>query len=88
MGKDKSKQEKQVAIQKHRDARRDLERISSKSKDVTPEYLAANRRVIAVSKARVLGSPVRTSRSASTRSSASIARFRAANQPISQPIVT
>ncbi|MDM4720128.1 hypothetical protein QTQ03_26545 [Micromonospora sp. WMMA1363] len=42
----KSKDEKKAAIQRHRDARRELDRVSRKSRDVTPEYLAANRRVI------------------------------------------
>ncbi|WP_018218228.1 hypothetical protein [Salinispora vitiensis] len=46
----KSKDEKKAAIQRHRDARRELERISRKSKDVTAEYLDANSRVIAAEK--------------------------------------
>ncbi len=43
--------------------------------------------MIADSKARVFGSPVSTSRSASTRSSATIARLWDANQPMSAPMV-
>ncbi|WP_433530365.1 hypothetical protein ACQPYA_30070 [Micromonospora sp. CA-263727] len=42
----KSKDEKRAAIREHKAAREDLARVSSKSRDVTPEYLAANRRVL------------------------------------------
>lgn len=41
-----SKDDKKAAIQAHRDARKNLAEVSSKTKDVTPEVLEANRRVI------------------------------------------
>jgi len=41
-----SKAEKQAAIKAHKAARENLARVSSKTKDVTPEYLKANRAVI------------------------------------------
>ncbi|MEU4776877.1 hypothetical protein [Micromonospora sp. NPDC023633] len=37
---------KDAAIREHKDARRNLAQVSSKTKDVNDEYLAANRRVI------------------------------------------
>ncbi|WP_201752958.1 hypothetical protein [Micromonospora rubida] len=45
-----SKDEKRAAIQQHQAARRHLEQVSSKTKDVNDEYLAANRAVIAAEK--------------------------------------
>jgi len=45
-----SKSDRRAAIQQHRDARAELEQVSSKSTDVTDEYLAANRRVIETEK--------------------------------------
>ncbi|WFE27802.1 hypothetical protein O7623_00890 [Solwaraspora sp. WMMD791] len=41
-----SKDDRKAAIQRHRDARAELERVSSTSKDVTPEIVEANSRVI------------------------------------------
>lgn len=37
-------------VQKWREARKNLERVSSKSREVTDEYLAANRKVIEAEK--------------------------------------
>jgi hypothetical protein len=45
------KDEKRAALQRLRLARAELERISRESRDETPEYLAANRRVIEAEKA-------------------------------------
>ena len=40
------KSDKQAAIQQHKDARTELARLSAASRDVTPEIVEANRRVI------------------------------------------
>ncbi|MCG5460865.1 hypothetical protein MED01_004291 [Micromonospora sp. MED01] len=45
-----AKADKQAAIQEHKAARENLERVSSKITEETPEYLAANDRVIAAEK--------------------------------------
>jgi predicted nucleic acid-binding Zn-ribbon protein len=41
-----SKSDRKAAIQRHKAARDELERVSSKSEDVTPEIVEANSRVI------------------------------------------
>ncbi|MEU8185982.1 hypothetical protein [Micromonospora carbonacea] len=41
-----SKDERKAAIQQHKDARKHLAEVSSKTTEVTDEYLAANRAVI------------------------------------------
>lgn len=41
---------KAAAIKEHKAARKNLERVSSKIREETPEYLAANDRVIAAEK--------------------------------------
>lgn len=42
--------QKTAAIQEHKAARKNLEKVSSKITEETPEYLAANDRVIAAEK--------------------------------------
>ncbi|MEU7975202.1 hypothetical protein AB0B48_24500 [Micromonospora sp. NPDC049089] len=45
-----AKADKQAAIREHKAARKNLEQVSSKIMEETPEYLAANDRVIAAEK--------------------------------------